>query len=150
MITLPEDAVGLIAQYFPRCALHRHAVRGDDRGWLVALEERHDVPFDIARVYYLFGQGPGVERGFHAHRALDQWAVCVSGGCRVRLYDGAVWKEAVLDRPELGLHIGPMIWHEMYDFAPNTAFVVLASAPYDEADYIRDRGAFERLTGPLA
>ena len=135
----------MIERYFDQCALYRHHAIQDSRGSLVALEQGRDVPFDIARVYYLFGQGSGVARGFHAHRDLHQWAVCVTGDCRLRLYDGQEWKETRLDSPDLGLHIGPMIWHEMHDFAPNTAFVVLASAAYDEADYIRELGQFEAL-----
>ena len=135
----------LVERFFDGCELYRHTVIGDARGSLVALEHGREIPFEIARVYYLFGQKPEVSRGFHAHLAIDQWAICVAGACRVRLYDGQEWKEARLDSPSLGLHIGPMIWHEMYDFAPNTAFVVLASAAYDEADYIRDRAEFEAL-----
>ena len=63
----------------------------------------------------------------------------------MRLNAGHGWHEEVLDSPDLGLYIGPMIWHEMHDLAPGTVLLSLASAPYDEADYIRDFAAFETL-----
>lgn len=134
-----------LATYFPGCRLVRHAMHRDSRGGLVALQGGRDVPFAIARVYYLFGQEPATERGFHAHRALDQWAVCIAGACRVRVDDGHEGHVVTLDSPDLGLHLGPMIWHEMRDFRPGTVLMVLASAAYDEADYIRSRSEFDAL-----
>lgn len=133
-------------EIFPGCTLVRHRAIADARGALVALEAGREVPFGIARAYWVYGVDPASPRGFHAHRALHQWAVCVAGSCRMRLSDGHEWREAVLDSPDLALHIGPMIWHEMHDFAPGTVLLVLASAAYDEADYIRDFSAFEALT----
>jgi len=66
---------------------------GDDRGSLVALEANKTVPFDIKRVYYIFGTKPGVARGFHAHKALKQVAVCVTGSCRMLLDNGQKQKK---------------------------------------------------------
>jgi len=127
---------------FDNCGLDQLTVRGDDRGSLVAIEGLQDVPFQIARIYYIFGTGPGVERGFHAHKALHQFAVCVSGSCTIVLDNGQERRSVRLDRPDRGLHIGPMIWREMLDFKPSTVLLVLASAKYDEADYIRDLDEF--------
>lgn len=119
------------------CGLRELAVRGDERGNLVALEGRTDAPFDIARVYYLFGTGAGVSRGHHAHLALRQMAVCVAGSC-VMVFDNGREKRSVrLDRPNAAVLIPPMIWHEMHDFTPDCVLLVLADAAYDEADYIR-------------
>ena len=67
----------------------------------------------------------------------------------MRLTDGHTRREAVLDSPDLGLHIGPMIWHEMHDFTPGTVLLVLASAAYDERDYLRDFAAFAALAQEL-
>ena len=139
MTPLPET------EFFPGCTLVRHHAIADTRGALVALEAGRQVPFPIARVYWVYGVDPASLRGFHAHHALHQWAVCVAGSCRMRLTDGHTWREAVLDSPDLGLHIGPMIWHEMHDFAPGTVLLVLASAAYDEADYIRDFAVFQAV-----
>lgn len=135
----------MIEDFFPGCALYRHPVHADPRGKLIALEQMRTVPFDIARVYYLFANATGQERGFHAHRALHQWAVCVSGSCRILVDDGRKRHDILLDSPELGLHLGPMIWHEMRDFSPDSVLLVLASAHYDEADYLRDYDEFLAL-----
>jgi len=111
---------------------------GDERGSLIALESNDSVPFDIKRVYYLFGTKKGVARGFHAHKALKQLAVCVSGSCRFVLDNGLEKQDIVLDSPLKGLIIDKMIWHEMYDFSDDCVLMVLADEVYDEDDYIRD------------
>jgi len=127
------------------CRLIPLASRGDERGSLVAIEGTSDVPFDIARVYYVFGTTAGVTRGRHAHRALNQLAVAVAGSCTMLLDDGASRVEVRLDDPETGLTLGPMIWREMSDFSPDCVLLVLADAAYDEADYIRDYAQFLAL-----
>jgi dTDP-4-dehydrorhamnose 3,5-epimerase-like enzyme len=115
---------------------------GDDRGSLVALEGGKTVPFAIERVYYLFGTGRGVSRGHHAHRKLQQVAVCVTGHCRMSLDNGVQREEVLLDSPTRGLVIRSMVWREMCDFSPDCVLLVLASEHYDESDYIRDYGRF--------
>jgi dTDP-4-dehydrorhamnose 3,5-epimerase-like enzyme len=111
---------------------------GDDRGSLIALEQNKEIPFDIKRVYYIFGTKESVQRGFHAHKKLKQIAVCVAGQCKMILDDGVNRIEATLDSPEKGLLIEESVWHEMYDFSPDCVLLVLASDYYDESDYIRD------------
>ena len=111
---------------------------GDDRGSLVALEGNKTVPFDIKRVYYIFGTQPGVARGFHAHKALKQVAVCVTGKCRMLLTNGTEKADIWLNSPTRGIVIDGMVWHEMHDFTPDCVLLVLASEHYDEADYIRN------------
>lgn len=118
---------------------------GDDRGSLVALEAHKTVPFEIKRVYYIFGTQSGVARGFHAHRNLKQIAVCVTGKCRMILDDGATREEAWLDSPIKGLIIGNLVWREMHDFSEDCVLLVLASEHYDEADYIRSHDEFLSL-----
>lgn len=110
---------------------------GDDRGSLVALEAHKTVPFEINRVYYIFGTKPGVSRGFHAHRALKQVAVCVTGRCRIVLDDGRQREEVWLDSPTKGLLIADLVWREMHDFSPDCVLLVMASEHYKEDDYIR-------------
>lgn len=124
------------------CELRRQAPRGDRRGSLIAIEGARDIPFDVARVYYLFDTRPGEARGFHAHRRLRQFAVCVAGSCDMVLDDGRMRATVTLDDPAKGLIIGPSIWREMHDFAPGTVLMVLADQHYDESDYIRDYDAF--------
>ena len=115
---------------------------GDDRGSLVSIENSKAVPFDIKRVYYIFGTKEGVSRGFHAHKKLKQVAVCVSGKCRMILDDGAKREEFWLDSATKGILIEDMIWHEMYDFSKDCVLLVLASEHYDESDYIRNYNEF--------
>jgi len=110
---------------------------GDERGSLVALEGAQTVPFEIKRVYYIFATQPGVVRGFHAHRKLQQVAVCLTGKCRMVLDDGKTRENAWLDSPNKGLVIGDMVWREMHDFSSDCVLLVLASEHYDESDYIR-------------
>ena len=115
---------------------------GDARGSLVALEAEKTVPFAIKRVYYIFDTQAGVARGFHAHQALQQVAVCVTGRCKMVLDDGVRREEAWLESPTRGLLIGNMVWREMHEFSPDCVLLVLASEHYDEADYIRDYETF--------
>ncbi len=118
---------------------------GDDRGSLVALEATRTIPFDVKRVYYIFGTQPGVSRGFHAHRALQQVAVCVTGKCRMVLDDGQRREEVWLNSPTKGLLIGDLVWREMHDFSPDCVLLVLASELYNETDYIRSYDEFKRI-----
>lgn len=119
------------------------AVRGDDLGWLVALEADRNLPFPIKRVYYIFGTREGIRRGKHAHRRLTQMMVCLTGQCKVLLDDGNTREDVVLTRNDHGLMLDPMLWHEMYDFSPDCVLLVLADNYYDEADYIRDYRTFK-------
>ncbi len=118
------------------------AVKGDEQGWLVALESDRNVPFPIKRAYYIFGTRAGVSRGRHAHRRLTQMMVCLAGHCKVLLDDGRVREDVALARNDRGLMLDPMIWHEMYDFSADCVLLVLADNWYDETDYIRDYNAF--------
>ena len=119
------------------------AVRGDELGWLVALESDRNVPFPIRRTYYIFGTKNGVRRGKHAHRQLTQMMVCLAGQCKVLLDDGSQHEEVALTRNDRGLMLDPMLWHEMYEFSPDCVLLVLADNWYEEADYIRDYDAFK-------
>ncbi len=119
------------------------AVKGDEFGWLVALEGERNVPFPIKRAYYIFGTRPGVRRGKHAHRQLTQMMVCIAGRCTVLLDDGKASVEVELARNDRGLMLDRMIWHEMYDFSPDCVLLVLADNRYDEADYIRNYDVFK-------
>lgn len=114
------------------------STHGDDQGTLVAVEECKDIPFQIRRVYYMYGTRCDVVRGRHAHRSLRQVLICVHGSCKVRLDDGRERETVTLDRPSEGLYISNAVWREMFDFSPDAVLLVLASDLYDEEDYIRD------------
>lgn len=117
-------------------------IMGDDRGSLIALEENHNVPFDVKRVYYIFGTKENVRRGYHAHRDLKQLAICVSGSCTFLLDNGKEKETIELTSPTQGLLIEGLIWREMFDFSPDCVLMVLADHYYDESDYIRDYDMF--------
>ncbi len=115
---------------------------GDDRGQLIALEEHKDIPFSIKRVYYMYDTEPGVVRGRHAHKSLEQILVCIHGSCKIRLDNGKEKKIIPLEKPYEGLYVSNSMWREMFDFSPDAVLIVLASDFYREDDYIRDYEEF--------
>ena len=117
-------------------------IKGDERGSLIALEENRNIPFEIKRVYYIFGTKENIRRGLHAHKKLMQVAVCICGSCKMLLDDGTEKKTVLLNKPNKGLIIYDMIWHEMFDFSTDCLLMVLASGLYDENDYIRNYDFF--------
>jgi dTDP-4-dehydrorhamnose 3,5-epimerase-like enzyme len=117
-------------------------VIADPRGKLCFVESERHIPFAIERVYYLFDVPAGATRAGHAHLALHQLLVPLSGSFQVRLHDGEREELHTLIRPNIGLHIGPMTWRELENFSSGAVCMVLASTPYDEADYIRDFDTF--------
>lgn len=124
-------------------------ILGDERGSLVAIESLRSVPFEIKRVYYIFGTQPNVARGFHAHKNLKQLVICLAGRCRFILDDGRCREEMILTQPNQGLLIENMIWREMHDFSPDCVLMVLADQYYNEKDYIRHYPDFLTLVTPL-
>lgn len=117
---------------------------GDERGSLVALEGNHDIPFDVKRVYYIWGTGASVIRGKHAHRRLKQVIFCLSGSCDFILDNGRDREVVSLNRPDIGLYIKSGVWREFTNFSDDCVVMVLASEHYDESDYIRDYKEFKR------
>ena len=101
-----------------------------------------DIPFEIKRIYYIFGTPENVRRGFHAHKKLQQVLICVSGSCKIHLDNGNESAEVTLDSPDKGLYISSDIWREMYDFSKDAVLLCLASEHYDENDYIRNYNQF--------
>lgn len=103
-----------------------------------------DIPFEVQRVYFVYASVPGAERGFHAHRQLRKMAVCVTGGCTITLDDGRAREDIRLSEPDQGLVIDSMVWMEVRDFSPDCVLLMLASAPFDDTDYMRDYDEFVR------
>ena len=110
---------------------------GDERGSLVSLEQFQNIPFEIKRVYYIYGNEDNLARGFHAHKDLQQLLICVSGSCKVILDNAKEKYEYQLNRPNQGLFVDKFIWREMHDFSKDCVLLVLASNYYDPNDYIR-------------
>jgi len=124
-------------------------VHSDNEGSLVALEKGEDFPFEIKRVYYVWGTLRDRVRGKHAHRALEQVVVCTSGSCDFILDDGTHRETVRLDTPTRGLYLKNTVWREFTNFSPDCVVMVLASEHYDEADYIRDYGEFLKFVGRI-
>ena len=116
---------------------------GDEKGNLVVAEgSGFDVPFDIRRVFYIYGSASDIKRGNHANRYTEFVLINVSGSSKVLVDDGSRREVIVLDKPRMGLYLGTMVWKEMYDFSPDSVLLVLASEHYYENEYIRDYDAF--------
>ena len=117
-------------------------VHGDNRGKLIALEGCKDIPFEIKRVYWIFDTLPDLDRGFHAHKNMEQVIIAMDGSCEFVLDDGKTREKVWLNRPDVGLYIGKNIWREMKHFSYGCKLMVLASDYYDEKEYIRDYDEF--------
>ena len=114
----------------------------DSRGDLTFVEGGKHLPFNIARVYYLYNVPVDAERGGHAHKELEQVVFALSGSFRMKIDDGKTKSEHWLRDPRKGLYIKNMIWREMDSFSQGAVCMVLASHWYDEVDYYRDYNNF--------
>jgi dTDP-4-dehydrorhamnose 3,5-epimerase-like enzyme len=114
----------------------------DARGNLTFIENTHEIPFEMKRVYYLYDVPGGADRGAHAHKALHQLVIAVSGSFEIELDDGQNKRRFRLDRPYSGLYICPMMWRQLDNFSSGAVCLVLASELYDETDYLRDYQVF--------
>lgn len=117
---------------------YEFGIHSDGRGDLVAIENPKDIPFEIKRIYYIYGTGADITRGKHAHKNLKQILICVHGECKILLDNGKEKETILLNKPNEGLYIENNIWREMYDFSSDAVLLVVASNIYDENDYIRD------------
>lgn len=119
---------------------------GDERGKLVVVEGEKDIPFEIKRIFYIYGSDADVVRGRHANRRTEFVLINVAGTSKVRVKDGK-GNEAVfvLNRPHTGVYLPRMVWKDMYDFSGDSVLLCLASEHYDAAEYIRDYDEFVKL-----
>lgn len=116
---------------------------GDERGHLVVLEGEKDIPFDIKRVFYIYGSDREVVRGQHANRKSEFVLINVSGTSKVCVKDGKGSEKIFsLDRPHIGVYLPPMVWKDMYDFSEDSVLLCLSSEHYDPNEYIRDYDDF--------
>jgi hypothetical protein len=111
---------------------------GDRKGYITAVNNQSEVPFEIKRVFYLYDIPCGESRGAHAHKDCHQFLVASSGSFEVLLDDGKTKRLVLLNRPDLGLHIVPGVWAAEINFSSGSTCLVLASEKYDDTDYIRE------------
>lgn len=118
----------------------------DMRGNLSVSEFPSDIPFTPKRYFLVFDVPNQEVRGSHAHKECKQFLICVRGSVNVMVDDGKVRSEVVLDSPDLGVYIPPLVWGTQYRYSEDAVLLVFASHPYDAADYIRDYQEFQRIT----
>lgn len=117
---------------------------GDRRGYITAVNNGIEVPFTTQRVFYLYDIPGGESRGAHAHKECHQFLIAASGAFEILLDDGRVQRQAMVNRPYMGLHIPPGIWASEINFSSGSICLVLASHTYDASDYIRDYETFKQ------
>lgn len=122
---------------------------GDERGNLVVVEgSGFDIPFDVKRVFYMYGSDPTIVRGKHANCKTEFVLINVSGTSKVKIDNGYETEIIELNKPRMGLYMDTMVWKDMYDFSADSVLLVLASEHYDGSEYIRDYDAFIREVNP--
>ena len=125
-----------------KCRMIEFPQKGDDRGHLVIVEGNQDIPFEIKRVFYIYGSDKDVIRGKHANYNTEFVLINVAGTSKVKVDDGTEQKIFSLDRPHTGIFLPRMVWKDMYDFSEDSILLCLASEHYDPEEYIRDYDQF--------
>ena len=118
---------------------------GDERGKLVVIEGGKDIPFEIARAFYIYGSDSTVIRGQHANIKSEFILVNVAGTSKVMITDGTKKEIINLDKPMKAVYIPKMMWKEMYDFSPDSVLLVLANTHYDGKEYLRDYDEYLKI-----
>lgn len=120
--------------------------KGDERGHLVIVEGGEDIPFDVKRIFYIYGSDKDIVRGQHANRESEFVLINVAGTSKVKVKDGK-GNETVysLNRPHTGIYLPRMVWKDMYDFSEDSVLLVLASTHYNGDEYIRDYDEFVKI-----
>lgn len=131
----------------PRIRIIDFPIVHEPRGNLSFIEGERQIPFSIQRVYYLYDVPGGAVRGGHAHKDLQQVIIALSGSFDVVLDDGTERRKVSLNRSYHGLYLPNMVWRELENFSSGAVCLVLASAYFQEDDYIRDIREFRRAVG---
>jgi dTDP-4-dehydrorhamnose 3,5-epimerase-like enzyme len=124
------------------CILLKLPIVHEPRGNLTFVEGKHHIPFNIARVYYLYDIPGGADRGGHAHKNLEQFIVAMSGSFDIHVTDGKKERSFHLNRSYYGLYIPKMVWRYIDNFSSGSVCLVMASDVYKEEDYIRNYNDF--------
>ena len=131
------------------CRVLKFGDLGDERGKLVVVEGDRDVPFEIKRVFYIYGSDSEVVRGQHANRESEFVLINVGGTSKVRIDNGHSEAVVELNKPMMGLYIPTMVWKDMYDFSEDSILLVLASTHYDGNEYIRNYEEYKKEMGAV-
>lgn len=145
---MPSSSTGtspIISTEVRGVSLHRLPRVEDMRGALTVAEVQEHVPFLIQRFFLTYEVPTKEVRGEHAHRTLHQFLMCVHGSCCVIADDGANRREFRLSEPTTALYLPPLTWSVQYKHSSDAVLLVVASAPYDAQDYIRDYEEFREI-----
>ncbi len=118
---------------------------GDERGKLVVIEGEQDIPFEIKRVFYIYGSDSTVVRGQHANIDSEFVLVNVAGKSKVKITDGKNVSIVELNKPMEAVYLPKMIWKEMYDFSADSVLLVLANTHYNGKEYIRSYDEYLKI-----
>lgn len=143
----PPAQVGVTATNVDGVTLHRFTRVADIRGSLTVGEFERNIPFAVKRYFMVFDVPSAETRGEHAHRQCHQFLICVRGSCAVVADDGRHRQEFLLDQPDVGVYLPPMVWGTQYKYSPDALLLVFASHYYDGADYIRNFSEFLQAAG---
>ncbi|MDD4927942.1 MAG: WxcM-like domain-containing protein [Gallionella sp.] len=121
---------------------HKFPLIPDIRGSLTVGEFDTHIPFNPKRYFMVFDVPSKETRGEHAHRVCHQFLICVRGSCAVLADDGINRTEVLLDSPDKGIYLPPMIWGVQYKYSDDAVLLVFASHHYDGSDYIRNYSEF--------
>ncbi len=120
---------------------------GDERGNLVVVEGEQQIPFNIKRVFYIYGSDDTVVRGQHANLRSEFVLINVAGSSKVKVDDGKETSIIELNQPRMGVYLPKMLWKEMYDFSADSVLLVLSNEHYDSSEYIRDYDEYLKIIG---
>lgn len=109
-----------------------------DEGYLSFMESENHIPFSIKRIYYIYDVIRNAVRGKHAHKKTKQVLFCIQGSITIILDNGRDKEAITLNKPNQGLFLDAMMWHEMVAFKKDTILLVVASEIFNEEDYIRN------------
>lgn len=117
---------------------------GDNRGHLVVVEGFKDIPFEIKRMFYIYGTKKNIIRGQHANRKSEFVLINLAGNCKIKVDDGINKEILILDKPHEGIYLDRMVWKDMYDFSKDSILLVLSNQSYDSEEYVRDYIEFKK------
>lgn len=117
----------------------------DKRGNLSFFEFPNQLPFEIARTYWIYDVPGGEIRGSHAFREQQEFLVALSGSFDIVLHDGKKESTYSLNRSYYGLFVPKMYWRRIENFSTNSLALIVSDKAFDEKDYIWDFEEFKRL-----
>ena len=118
---------------------------GDEKGNLVVIEGNADIPFEIKRVFYMYGTEKNMVRGSHANKKSEFVLINVAGKTKIKLDDGFSKCVIELDKPRMGIYIPKMLWKDMYDFSDDSVLLCLSNEHYDPDEYVRDYKEYKKI-----